>query len=145
MKKTISFKQYLNIQIRYLQFVNYKTSIEFVTLAELFAKDLCCRLSHKYIIKRWLNGNWNNNDIICWFICFFSISDLCVFCYRKAWKGKQRTKTKTWEIIMKLMELINNLKNGWKLCNSEDLETIQYLAICILFPCVLLLLFLLTN
>ena len=52
MKKTISFNQYLNIQIRYLQFVNYKTSIEFVTLAELFAKGLCCRLSHKYIIKR---------------------------------------------------------------------------------------------
>ena len=48
-------------------------------------------------------------------------------------------------VIEKLEKLINDLKNGWELCNSEDLETIQYLAICILFPCVLLLLFLLTN
>ena len=48
-------------------------------------------------------------------------------------------------VIEKLEKLINDLKNGWELCNSEDLETIQYLAICVIVPCLFIIIFSLTN
>ena len=48
-------------------------------------------------------------------------------------------------VIEKLEKLINDLKNGWKLCNSEDLETIQFLAICVIVPCLFIIIFSLTN
>ena len=49
--KTISFKQYLEIQARWLRLMNFKYHITYLKLAEQFGVDLCNKLRTKYIIK----------------------------------------------------------------------------------------------
>ena len=49
--KTISFKQYLDIQARWLRLMNYKHSTSLLRLAEQFGVSLCNKLRTKYIIK----------------------------------------------------------------------------------------------
>ena len=51
MKKAISFKYYLDVQAKYLQYLNYKTHISIVALAQQFAESLHDRLHYKYIVR----------------------------------------------------------------------------------------------
>ena len=44
-----------------------------------------------------------------------------------------------------MKQFINNLKSGWNYCNSQELDNFLYIAICVLFPAIFLLMFLLTN
>ena len=44
-----------------------------------------------------------------------------------------------------MKQFFNDIKSGWNYCNPQELDNILYIAICILFPALFLLMFLFTN
>lgn len=51
MRKVITFKYYLDIQAKYLNYMNYKTGITIVDLAIKYGERLHDKLHSKYIIR----------------------------------------------------------------------------------------------